>query len=237
MMKYKSYSVYDDEDFFEKYNQKRNKGDSPNELIEKPIFDELLGDINEKKILDLGCGDGKMGAQLLNRGAKFYHGVEGSYKMASLAREVITHTNSRIQTCDIENFDFPRNEYEVVISRLVFHLLENLELLFESIRNCFKENGLFIFSVEHPIITSNYESYHKQNKRKNWIVDNYFNTGERTNIWIGKKVIKYHRTLEDYWNLIKDSNFLIEDFKEAKPVKMYFESELEYQRRNRIPLF
>ena len=60
-MKYKSYSVYDDEDFFEKYNQKRRKDNSPNELIEQPIIDELLGVITEKKILDLGCEDGKYG--------------------------------------------------------------------------------------------------------------------------------------------------------------------------------
>ncbi len=65
-MNFKSYSVYDEEDFFEKYNAKRAKGKSPNELIEQPIINELLGNVEGKQILDLGCGDGKYGLTLLS---------------------------------------------------------------------------------------------------------------------------------------------------------------------------
>ena len=56
-MKYKSYTVYDEDDFFEKYYQKRNLGNAPNERIEQPIIDELIGEISGLKVLDLGCGD------------------------------------------------------------------------------------------------------------------------------------------------------------------------------------
>ncbi len=64
-MNYTGYLAYDDDTFFEKYNQKRSRGNTPNELIEQPIINELLGDISGKKILDLGCGDGKYGVELL----------------------------------------------------------------------------------------------------------------------------------------------------------------------------
>ena len=86
-MPYKSFTVYDDEDFFEKYTQKRSRGHSPNELIEQPIIDELIASVKGKKILDLGCGDGKYGITLLDRGARLYHGIEGSQKMVSLAKK------------------------------------------------------------------------------------------------------------------------------------------------------
>ena len=44
-MRYKHYMVYDDEDFFRKYSQKRNKVNSPNEIIEQPIINELVGEV------------------------------------------------------------------------------------------------------------------------------------------------------------------------------------------------
>lgn len=237
MKKYKSHSVYDDEEFFEKYNQKRSKGNSPNELIEQPIIDELLGDISEKKILDLGCGDGKYGVVLLKRGAKYYHGIEGSKKMASLAKENLKGYNSEIELGEIERTEYKPAEYDIVISRLVLHYLEDLESVLKKIKVSLKDQGEFIFSVEHPIITSSYESYHKKGKRGNWIVDNYFDSGERINEWIGKKVVKYHKTLEEYWQIIRKIDLEIVELRESKPQKLNFESEEEFQRRKRIPLF
>jgi len=236
-MNYKSYLVYDDADFFEKYNQKRNKGRSPNELIEQPIIDELLGEITDKTILDLGCGDGKYGVELLNRGAKSYRGIEGSTKMAALAKANLTSNNSTIELGDIEQVAFEKSKYDIIVSRLVLHYIEDLDQLFGRIRDSLNEKGVFIFSVEHPVITSCYEAYHKKNKRRNWIVDDYFNTGERVNIWIGKNVVKYHKTLQDYWTIINKSNLEIIDLKESKPKKSNFDTKEEYERRMRIPLF
>lgn len=236
-MKYKNYTVYDDDDFFEKYNQKRGTGNSPNELIEQPIIDELIGQVREKKILDLGCGDGKYGVELLKKGAKFYHGIEGSQKMVKLAKENLKTYNSIVELGDIEKREFKRVEYDIVVSRLVLHYIENLEKLMKRIETSLKDRGEFVFSVEHPIITSCYEAYHKKAKRGNWIVDNYFDTGERINKWIGEEVVKYHKTLEDYWRIIKQSNFEVIEIRESKPQASNFKIREEFERRKRIPLF
>lgn len=236
-MKYKHYTVYNDEEFFQKYNQKRNKGNSPNETIEQPIIDELVGEVNGKNIMDLGCGDGKYGVELLKKGAKHYYGIEGSINMASLAKENLSGHHYEIKTGDIEHTEFLKSEYDFIISRLVLHYIENLETLLNRIRESLKKDGEFIFSIEHPVITSCYTSYHKKVKRGNWIVDHYFDSGERINEWIGKKVVKYHRTIEEYWQLIQRSGFKVIDIRESKPIKNRFNNLAEYERRKRIPLF
>lgn len=236
-MKYKGYSVYDDQTFFDKYIQKRKRKYSPNELLEQPIIDALVGDVKGKSILDLGCGSGKDGQLLLKQGAAYYHGVDGSDNMVALAKETITDENAKIEKKAIEQYDFPTMQYDLVISRLVFHYIEHLESVFAGIYQCLKPNGCIVFSIEHPIITSCYDAYHSQTKRHHWLVDNYFNSGYRVNKWIKKDVIKYHRTIEEYFYLFKQTGFHLEDLRESKPIKAMFSDEAEYERRKRIPLF
>jgi len=236
-MEHKNYSVYDNDDFFEQYNQKRSRGNSPNELIEQPIIDELIGEPTDMRILDLGCGDGKYGVELLQKGASYYKGIEGSQKMATLAKENLVNQNAAIEIGDIEKAALGTAAYDMVVSRLVLHYIEDLESLMIRISSCLKDKGHFIFSVEHPVITSCYESYHKKERRENWIVDNYFDSGQRINTWIGKQVVKYHKTIEEYWKIIKDSNFEVIEIRESKPQESNFESMSEFERRKRIPLF
>jgi len=54
-------NIYDNETFNKEYDKMRNdnKGMSANDVIEIPIFRKLLPDLNDKNILDLGCGYGE----------------------------------------------------------------------------------------------------------------------------------------------------------------------------------
>lgn len=239
-MAHKGSEVYDDEAFFSQYIAKRRRGNSPNELLEEPIIDAFLGGIKNKELLDLGCGDAAYGRKLLESGLKSYHGIDGSTNMISLAQQSLSGlTQARLEVKEIEGLNLPAECYDIVLSRLVLHYIEQLEAVFTAVKTCLRKEGCFIFSVEHPIITSNYESYHQQTKvrRQNWVVDNYFFSGQRVNQWIGKEVIKYHRTLDEYIQLIKATGFEIEEIRESKPEREHFLDISEYERRMRIPLF
>jgi len=236
-MKYKSYKVYDDEDFFNNYIEKRKKGNAPNETIEKPIIDELVGLVNNKMILDLGCGDGLQGNELIARGAKHYYGIDGSTNMVLLAQKNLEGLNATVEQESLETLQLDANQYDLVLSRLVLHYIKDLLPVLKKIEKSIRKNGKFVCSIEHPIITSCYESYHKNNKRGSWLVDDYFASGERTNTWMGKDVIKYHRTIEEYFRLFKLANFDISELRESKPIRSNFSDDEEFERRSRVPLF
>ena len=86
---------YDDEEVFATYAARRARIDGPNEILEKPIFDELIGDLAGLRILDLGCGDAAFGIEALQQGCESYLGIDGSHKMVAAAKAKLAGTAER----------------------------------------------------------------------------------------------------------------------------------------------
>ncbi len=215
---------------------RRHRVESPNNIIEKPVLMELIGDVSGKKVLDLGCGDAEFGLELIKQGCSFYEGVEGSLNMVQKAVSVLDRTTSKIHHSSMEAWDFPQEQYDLVVSRLALHYLEDLESVFKRVYSSLKVGRQFVFSVQHPILTCSVQSATKS-ARTDWKVDDYFHTGKRVEPWIEKEVVKYHRTIEEYFKEIKCAGFKIEEISECSPRLENFKSEEEYRRRMRIPLF
>jgi cyclopropane fatty-acyl-phospholipid synthase-like methyltransferase len=216
--------------------KRRGRKDSPNNAIESPIIYELIGDFRNKTILDLGCGDASFGKELLNQGARSYTGIEGSEQMVASAKSNLTRENGTIHHETMESYSYPTNKYEMVTSRFAIHYVSDMELLFQNVHKTLKDNGKFVFSVQHPLTTSSFLSKQTGDKRGNWIVDDYFLEGERKEPWIEQIVVKYHRTIEQYFRILTKSGFSVVDLREGTPKREHFSSEEEFARRQRIPV-
>jgi trans-aconitate methyltransferase len=228
---------YDQDDVFDIYQSRRGSLDNPNDTIEKPIFLEMVGEVSGLNILDLGCGDASIGREMMMRGAKSYLGVDGSQNMIAKAQEAITGTGGEVKRADLESWKPPEGAFQLVVSRLVFQYIVQLDRLLQSVFRSLSEDGRLVFSVEHPVITSSNRSYPPGTIRQDWIVDDYFNTGRRTPLWLGQKVMKIHRTVEDYYVALQQAGFQVESLRESRPRRELFASEETFQRRLRIPLF
>jgi cyclopropane fatty-acyl-phospholipid synthase-like methyltransferase len=230
-------SFYDDNDVFNTYMRSRQRDETPNDTIEKPVMMELIGAVKGKRILDLGCGDAAFGREALSNGCESYIGVEGSQNMVDVAIQTLAGTKGEIVLNTLENWDYPTSAFDLVVSRLVLHYVDNIDALFANIHHALVNNGQFIFSAEHPVITSTDKGWQKGTQRQNWLVDNYFDTGERITSWMGGTVRKYHRTLEDYFGAAQRADFTIQALREGRPERENFLTDETYQRRKRIPLF
>lgn len=228
--------MYNQQDFLSNYLKRRERKDSPNNAIEGPIIYEMIGDFFEKNILDLGCGDALFGKELLQLGAKSYTGLEGSEQMVELAKSNLQEKNAEILCESMETFDYPIGNFDLVTSRFAIHYVSDVNQLFQQIYNTLNANGQFVFSVQHPLTTSTFASKLSGDKRSNWIVDNYFNDGERKEPWIEKVVVKYHRTIEQYFTSLTHVGFKVIDLREGTPKREHFSNEEEFVRRNRIPV-
>ena len=235
-LEFRGASAYDHKDFFFNYMKRRERKDSPNNAIENPIIYELIGEFQNKGILDLGCGNGEFGKELLNQGASYYIGIEGSKQMVASATLNLAQLKGTIHHETMESYSFPANTFDIVTSRFAIHYVSDLHSLFENVYKALKDDGKFVFSVQHPLTTSSFISKQKGEKRGNWVVDDYFLEGERKEPWMEQMVVKYHRTIEHYFKALTGTGFSVKDLREGTPQREHFSNDEEYERRRRIPV-
>lgn len=237
-MAYRGSQHYDKEDFLKSYLELRKWTENANDTLEKPIIEELAGDVRGKSVLDLGCGTASYGAELLDRGALEYTGLEGSANMVALSLEALkNYPAGHVIHTSLEEWSFTGEAYDMAVSRLVMHYVEDIEPLFNKIYATLKAGGSFVFSVEHPVLTSSYGLPKPSGQKQDWVVDRYFETGAREQEWLGRKVMKFHRTVEDYFLALRKAGFMVEQVRESKPDPKHFDNMETYERRKRIPLF
>ncbi len=230
-------SFYDQASVFENYTNRRKLAGSPNDTMELPVINQLLGDTRGKSFLDMGCGDARFSAELLLNGATQYVGVEGSGLMFEAARRNVADPRAQIVHADLRSWSYPVSAFDVVVSRLALHYIDDVAAIFLKVFQALKPSGRFVFSIEHPVITSCDKAWRGEGLRQDWRVDDYFVTGRRITTWLGSEVVKYHRTTEDYFSGLQSAGFVVQALREARPERMHFADEATYERRKRIPLF
>jgi SAM-dependent methyltransferase len=228
---------YDQSQVFNIYSAHRSRPESPNETMEQPILWNLIGDVHGQSVLDLGCGEAKVAKRFKDAGAKSYLGVDGSKNMIEQAQLNCEAGFSAVTCSWLEDFSSEHNSFDLIISSLALHYIEDLDATFKTIFKALKPGGRFIFSVEHPVITSSNKALENTALRQSWIVDDYFLRGERSVLWMGDEVKKYHRTIEDFLNLLTDNGFNFKRLRESDPPKNKFTDVDLLYRRRRIPLF
>lgn len=230
---------YDDIKFFEKYSQMERSKRGLEAAGEWGTLKNMLPSFKNKSVLDLGCGYGWHCIHAMEQGAKNVVGVDISEKMLAVARQKTTFKNIEYQQVAIEDINFNENTFDVIISSLTLHYIENFENLIKKIAKILKSGGEFIFSVEHPIFTSNGSqdwAYNKNGDIAHFPVDNYFYEGARKANFLGENVIKYHKTLTTYLNTLLENGFNILAIKEPKPSNLMIKNNEDMKNELRRPM-
>ena len=213
-------NVYDDQTFFEAYAQMpRSQGGlaAAGEWHQlKPLFPPLQG----KKVLDLGCGYGWHCQFAAEQGATQVLGLDLSEKMIEKARQLHAADTIDYRVCGIEDYEYPKDTWDCVISNLALHYVKDLSGTFQKVHETLKDNGVFLFNMEHPVFTSGVGQdwvYTEEGKPKYWPIDHYFMAGERETHFLGCHVIKQHHTLTQILMGLLNHGFQLEAVEEAEP--------------------
>ncbi|WP_194089321.1 class I SAM-dependent methyltransferase [Vibrio hibernica] len=211
---------YDDNEFFQQYKSMPRSQQGLEAAGEWHQLKALFPDVRGKAVLDLGCGFGWHCRYAQEQGATQVVGVDISQKMLTEAAKFNTSDKISYIQSAIEDIDFPEKSFDVIISSLAFHYVQDFAALCHKVFGLLKPNGVFLFSVENPIFTANEKQYWQLNEQgeiAHWPLDNYFHEGLINTEFLGCMVKKYHRTYTNYISSLLNAGFQLKALVEPTP--------------------
>lgn len=211
---------YDNDVFFTRYAQMdRSKGGlaAAGEWHQlEPLFPPLEG----MAVLDLGCGYGWHCQYAADQGAAKVLGIDLSEKMLEQAERRNRNGKIRYRHCGIEAYEYPESVWDIVVSNLALHYIEDLEQAFRNVWRTLRPGGTFLFNIEHPVFTSGVHQdwiYGEGGIPQYWPVDDYYLPGQRVTRFLGCEVIKQHHTLTQILMGLLNCGFTLEVVEEVQP--------------------
>ena len=137
---------------FDDYAQKFNDS-----LVEKLqyklpfVIKELIIKLNNanskfKKVIDLGCGTGLAGPDLIKVSDNLT-GIDLSENMIKKAKKLDIYDNLIVGDI-VEKLELSEEKYDLFVALDVFIYIGDVAPIFSSVKNCCSKNSYFIFSIE-----------------------------------------------------------------------------------------
>ncbi len=213
-------NIYDDPVFFERYSRLPRSVSGLEGAPEWLSLRALLPDMRGFRVLDLGCGYGWFCRWAAEQGAARVVGIDVSEKMLARARAAtgpspaITYLRA-----DLDSLELPKGPFDLAYSSLTLHYVEALAELFSTVHRALVAGGHLIISVEHPLFTAPWRPgwVVDAQGRRTWPVDSYLLEGPRQTDWLTTGVVKQHRTLSTYVNLLLRQGFSLSHLEEWGP--------------------
>ena len=184
---------------------------------------KLLGTVRGKTTLELGCGGGQNTIALAKQGA-IASGIDLSEEQIRYAKELAKRerVQARFYIGSIEDLGrFRDKTVDLVISCFAMAYIKDLTDVFKEVARIVKQGGIFIFSDAHPLASAGQLVRRKHSKLTLRIAD-YFRQTAQSWYWppfedgTTARFNSYHRTVQDYFDLLIDTGFSVERIIEPK---------------------
>ncbi len=186
---------------------------------------QLLGDLGNRKLLELGSGAGQ-NSIVAAKSKAVVTAIDISTEQIrygkKLARDegvdVCYREGSFLDFCEMGY----RNEIDIILSVYALQYcydVKEMRKVFRAIYSALKPGGRFVFSLDHPIRAHGYWSDDM------FIVDKYFDRDQKTWLYefpeseLSSNMAGSFRTVGDYFSALINAGFVVKQIIEPKPVQ------------------
>lgn len=235
----------------EAFNRYTSAEDSFSENIERPVIEELIGDIAGATVLDLGCGSGPYSCRLAELGA-IVTGLDLSQSMIALAQERARRLNVQVdfRVADIRKpLPFDDGRFDLVLTATTLHYVEDLDGFMQEAARVMNPKAKLVASVLHPLSTASFplaqsEEVEGPDPWHGW----YFGPKSRCidTPWLGfgsvtqegRRISCVHHTIEEYFRALRSADlFLTRLLEPAPPLEFAVKNSARYDEAMRVPIY
>lgn len=193
------------------YEREAETANVYNNYYERPAMINLLPNhIQGARVLDAGCAAGWYTEYFLGQGAQPV-AVDMSPLMVEAAKRKV-QGKAEVYLLDLsEALPFETESFDLILSSLTLHYLENWDVAFREFHRILKPGGLFLFSTHHPFMDvsmSEAQDYF----RKELLVDDWHREGQTIEVYF------YRRSMQEIVNSTAQF-FQINQIIEPQPAK------------------
>jgi SAM-dependent methyltransferase len=173
-----------------------DEGDFAHQHLLNPTLFALLGNVQDKTILDAGCGTGYLARLLSKRGAQVV-GLEPATPLFEYAieRERDEPLGIEYVQADLTTWRDPDHVFDIIIANMVLMDIPDYETTLDTCFAHLRPGGQFLVSLSHPCFEESDAEYHA----KGYIaVKEYF----QEYCIEGRWSCRFHRPLSDYLNAL-----------------------------------
>lgn len=185
-----------------------------------PAVWELMGDVADRYVCDLACGQGVVARRLAAQGATVV-GVDVSTKLLTIAQgyEDAAPLGIGYKQDDAQGLaTLPAALFDGVVCNMALMDIPDMAATFRAVRRVLRPAGWFVFSITHPCF---------QTPKSGWVeesdgtvsrvvgvygVEGLWRSGNSAGV--RGRVGAYHRTLGAYVNALYDAGLVLERMRE-----------------------
>ncbi len=198
--------------------------DFARDYVHGPALLKAVGPLRGRRVLDLGCGQGRFTRRLARRGGRVV-GVDWSTRMieAAMRRERTTPRGIEYRVLDARAVGgaWPRHSFDLVVGCMSFMDMPDLPRVLRGVHAILRPRGRLVLSVSHPFNTSEVGSDSPRARAARGVrIDRYFEERVGVTRWAMKRLkrpfatVYWHRPLEAWFRLLKGAGFEIRDLTE-----------------------
>jgi SAM-dependent methyltransferase len=153
----------------------------------------LLGTLEGRRVLELGCGGGQAAVALSRQGAKVI-ALDGSEEQVASARRLAEREGVRVEwhVGDLGDLAFvPADSVDVVLSTNTLDYVEDVARVLRGVHRVLKPRGALVFSLEHPLSRDG----------------SYFDTSPVKVERFGEQFLVYPRTFSEVVTILSRAGF------------------------------
>jgi SAM-dependent methyltransferase len=215
--------------------------------VHGPALRKAIGPVRGKRVLDLGCGQGRFTRSLARAGARV-SAVDWSTAMIGAARK---HEADEPLGIDYRMGDartvgrlWKTGSFDVVVGCMSFMDMPELPRVLRAANAVLRPGGRLVFSIAHPFNTAEVDEGPRPGPRLRGLrVDRYFDERMGVTRWRMERLKRpfdtpyWHRPLEQWFRLLQQSGFIIERLSEPRASPSQARAQPKLRATRRFPFF